>query len=274
MSNFLTYLLVAVLAVYSEFGSNGVSFQSTHVRIAFYIGGGTSPNSEHGHQFYVALHEASVSAFGSQGFIITNVTESGIQGLSRTDFEIVVFPGGSGKGQADAIGTKGIQALRTFNAAGGGYIGTCGGAFLGLQHVMFYGKPPPPTQEPWDRGHGDAQVEFQPEGLIDLHLNYTKNITVVYWQGPIVKTNDFPSNVKIFAIFRTEIHSKHTNETKGEMINTPAITALDGPKGAGRVILNSPHPEIPTADGMTYPEIYAGELEYIREKQTRHRKIM
>ena len=48
--------------------------------------------------------------------------------------------------------------------AGRGYIGTCGGSFLGLQHVGFYlpanhtpcGDPnkahcTPITQEPWDR---------------------------------------------------------------------------------------------------------------------------
>ena len=192
---------------------------------------------------------------------------TGIQSLSRSDYEIIVFPGGSGNGQATAIGTKGLDAVRNFVKNGGGYIGTCGGAFLGIQHLMFYGNPPPPTQEPFDRGHGEVQVEFQSLGLSELHLNYTKNVTIVYWQGPIVKTKDFPEDVQILAIFRTEIHSRHTNQTTGQMINTPAITALDSEPTAGRIVLNSPHPEIPRSDGTTLPEIYAGELSFIREKQ-------
>jgi hypothetical protein len=42
------------------------------------------------------------------------------------------------------------------------------------------------------------------------------------------------------------------------MINTPAMTSAE--YGHGRVVLNSPHPEIPIEDGKTLPEIYAGEL--------------
>lgn len=61
-------------------------------------------------------------------------------------------------GQATAIGEEGLAAVRRFVAAGGAYIGTCGGAFLALQHLLLYGLGPagkgPPTQEPWDRGHG------------------------------------------------------------------------------------------------------------------------
>ena len=68
------------------------------------------------------------------------------------------------------------------------------------------------------------------------------------------------------AFYRSEIHSKNTNATTGEMVNTPAITSLDGYGGArgGRVVLNSPHPEL-TAPPI--PAIYAGELEWIMRKQ-------
>ena len=52
------------------------------------------------------------------------------------------------------------------------------------------------------------------------------------------------------------------------MVNTPAITSLDGytlnsaviPGKGGRVVLNSPHPEITVPP---IPEIYAGELEWV-----------
>ena len=77
-----------------------------------------------------------------------------------------------------------------------------------------------------------------------------------------MKTADFPTNVSKLAFFRTEIHSKHTNETKGEMVGTPAITSIDGP-GKGRVVLNSPHPEL----APQIPQIYAGELLWVLRRQ-------
>ena len=90
-------------------------------------------------------------------------------------------------------------------------------------------------------------------GLMELNLPPQKfggNVSIMYWQGPIVKPDALPADVAQLAYFRTEIHSNHENETKGEMVDTPAITSLDGYTGdveglaagpGGRVVLNSPH---------------------------------
>ena len=52
------------------------------------------------------------------------------------------------------------------------------------------------------------------------------------------------------------------------MVDTPAMTS--GSYGKGRVVLNSPHPEIPPeaaaggpSGGRTRPEIYEGELAWV-----------
>ena len=239
------------------------------VRIGFYQGNGTShPGANDG--FYTVLNDAAASAFGADGFSIRNHSDTDVAGITRADHDIMVFPGGSGNGQANAVGESGLAALRRFVAAGGGFVGTCGGAFLGLQHAHFYGDGPagrgPPTQEPFDRGHGNVSVEFTMQGLSALQLGdetgpFGGNVTIMYWQGPIVQPTDMPTNVSQLAFFRTEIHSRHTNETSGEMVNTPAITTLDGfgGKGGGRVVLNSPHPELQPQ----LPEIYAGELNWV-----------
>ena len=44
---------------------------------------------------------------------------------------------------------------------------------------------------------------------------------------------------------------------KGNMADTPAMTSATF--GAGRVVLNSPHSEIPP----THPDVYAGELKWL-----------
>ena len=256
------------------------SSTSNLTRIAFYVGPGTSSPAAL-ENFYATLEIAAGSVFDDTGgYTLTNVTVPEVQALKRDNYDIIIFPGGSGNGQASAITDVGIAAVRTFHESGGGYIGTCGGAFLGIQHIMFYGNPPPPTQEPFDRGDGAVQVEFSAGGESTLGLNYTCNVTIIYAQGPIVKADDFPPTVQVFATFRSEIHSNHPNQTTGEMVNTPAITALDldgGAPGAataaGRVVLNSPHPELFRADGTNLPSIYAGELAWIRAKQLRAAQV-
>ena len=151
---------------------------SATTHLAFYNGNGTSLHANG--QFFATLNDAARSAFGAHDFTITNITDKAVAGVTRSTFDVIIFPGGSGNGQAEAIGPAGIAALRKFVAAGGGYIGTCGGAFLGLQHALFYGDGPlgrgPPTQEPFDRGHGNVSVEFSPTGLRELKLDTVKMI--------------------------------------------------------------------------------------------------
>ena len=141
------------------------------MRIGFYVGGGTSSDLL---PFISTLRAGAAQAFPQQGFSLTNISAADVRALTPQSYDVVVFPGGSGGGQAEAVGEAGLGALRRFVAGGSGYIGTCGGAFLGLQHVLFYGSGPaghgPPTQEPWDRGHGVVQVEFSPAGLMELNL--------------------------------------------------------------------------------------------------------
>lgn len=153
----LFVLLISVVAAATSF-----PLPSQTIRIGFYQGNGTS-EPHHNTAFFTTLTAAASAAFPSAknaaGFTITNLTEADVGELvpfgKNGAYHVVLFPGGSGNGQAKAIGAKGRQAVRDFVSAGGGYIGTCGGAFLGLQHIWFYGYGPagrgPPTQEPFDR---------------------------------------------------------------------------------------------------------------------------
>ena len=108
-------------------------------RIGFYVGGGAAGVG--------ALHRmitaSATSLYGAAGFSLHNLSAAVMGKVNRTEYDVLVFPGGSGTGQSDALGSKGRAAVVAFVRAGGGYIGTCGGAFLGLQHLKFYGDPPP-----------------------------------------------------------------------------------------------------------------------------------
>lgn len=224
----------------------------------------------HKAEFYDTIHMAAKML--NPRYTLQNITQHNTSSLLTTErFDVVIFPGGSGGGQAKALGEAGMAAVRAFVQAGGGYIGTCGGAFLALQHLLLYGSPAPPTVEPWMRGHGPVSVEFTPDGVQDLGLDtheyLQKNVTIEYWQGPIVRA--LPRTVAILASFRTEIHHLLPNKTTGNMVNTPAVTSAQ--YGEGTVVLNSPHPEIPpepdhsgvVPPGRQRPEVYCGELAYV-----------
>ena len=162
-------------------------------RIGFYVGEGTSSDLL---PFISTLRAGAAQAFpaavvrsGFDGYTLTNMSAADVGMLSAETYDVVVFPGGSGNGQATAVGENGLAALRSFVDGGNGYIGTCGGAFLGLQHAQFYGPGPagrgPPTEEPFNRGHGNVLVEFTQAGLEELSLppqKYSGNVTIMYWQ--------------------------------------------------------------------------------------------
>jgi glutamine amidotransferase-like uncharacterized protein len=239
-------------------------------RIALYNGGGAfGGGMGHELEFYQAVNTAatSLSRAHNTSFNLHNITEKNTTSLlNHSYFDVVIFPGGSGSAQAKALGNEGLDTVQAFVSRGGGYIGTCGGAFLAIQHLYLYGKPAPPAVEPWMRGHGPVLVEFTDMGVDQLQLGSAyrdANVSIEYWQGPIVKAADFPPSVALLSFFRSEIHTLSPNKTTGNMVNTPAMTSAS--YGKGRVVLNSPHPEIPPEHigGRTSPEIYQGELEWV-----------
>jgi putative intracellular protease/amidase len=183
----LLQLACLVVSVPTQPGGSGP------VRIALYCSGGASSCKtptccEPQAKYLSTLTTAAQMAFGDRGgFTVANLTAAAVPQLTPSQYDVVVFPGGSGNGQAAAVTPAGLVALRKFVAAGKGYIGTCGGSFLGLQHVGFYlpakhtpcgdvsssdktTQPhcAPATQEPWDRGDGDVLVEFTQAGLAQV----------------------------------------------------------------------------------------------------------
>ncbi|GMH87156.1 hypothetical protein TL16_g10769 [Triparma laevis f. inornata] len=231
---------------------------ATTTRVSLYLGSGTSDNDNDA--FLANLPIALSQAFPHGDYTITTFLEDEFSNDLLTKTDLLIFPGGSGNGQATALGDDNLALILSWVNAGGSYIGTCGGSFLGMSHIGFYGTPTPTLQEPWDRGSGNVSVEVLDVGFEELALDrdiFAGNITIMYYQGPIVKPQDLPSDVNMLAMFRTEIATNHPEETMGEMINTPAITSKE--VGKGRVVLNSPHPELQPV----VPEIYAGEILWV-----------
>lgn len=157
-------------------------------------------------------------------------------------FHVVMFTGGSGSKQAEAIGEEGRAKVKEFVEAGGGYIGICAGAYLACSGFSWGVKVlDAKTASPkWRRGEGNVKLELTERGR-ELFGTPMGQFDVRYVNGPIL----VPANVELLpnfeplAFFRTELAKNDT--PVGLMVNSPAIVA--GNCGKGRVLVSSPHPE-------------------------------
>jgi hypothetical protein len=169
-------------------------------------------------------------------------------------FDVAIFPGGSGSKQASALNARGRLAVQAFVNRGGGYVGICAGSYLAAanyswslgisNHKTFcetIDLPDIGRKSMWYRGpSATVKMELTKAGR-EILGDRNGVFQVRYQNGPIMS----PMGVKglgafrTLAIFRSEV--VRYGPQKGTMVNTPAIIA--GEYGKGRVLSISPHPE-------------------------------
>jgi len=208
--------------------------KGNQVQAAVYDGGGTGGK---GAANLTAILDADPRA------AVHRVGPPDIAAGALGQFDVVIFPGGSGKAEAGALDKEGVEAVRTFVRNGGGYIGICAGAFLSSTNYdwslgIINNKTIPGKLH--ERGGGTVSIELTDEGR-RLLGDTPGLLDVFYHNGPML----LPAGVAglpaftPLALFRSEI--SQYEEQKGTMINQPAIIAA--PYGKGRVLAISPHPE-------------------------------
>ena len=173
-------------------------------------------------------------------------------------FDLVIFPGGSGSKQAAALESSGREVVKKFINQGGGFVGICAGAYLaasnykwslGISNHKTFCKsfeiPEVGRKSMWYRGaSAPVKMELTEEGKKILG-NVKGIFDVRYHNGPIMSAmgKEGLGNFRTLANFRSEVSRYKPQE--GTMINSPAI--IVGEFGKGRVLCISPHPES-TAD--------------------------
>lgn len=169
-------------------------------------------------------------------------------------FDVVVFPGGSGSKQAAALGEEGREAVREYVRDGGEYVGICAGAYLCSAHYSWsldlidtsvltgtYEVPGEGSRQMWYRGSATTQEMQLTDSGREIFPAHSEQLRVRYQNGPIVSRANHPDlpPYEILAHFRSE-QVRHPPQA-GTMIDTPAI--VTAPFGAGQVLSISPHPE-------------------------------
>ena len=157
-------------------------------------------------------------------------------------FDVAVFPGGSGSGQAKSLAPEGREKVKAFVKNGGGYLGICGGAYLATCSYTWsldILNAKVVDRAHWNRGKPtDVKLELTDAGTAALHQ--PSEVTCIYHQGPLLAPTtqpDLPAYEKL-ATFGSEV-TEHG--PAGVMIGTTAMARAM--YGEGHVFLISPHPE-------------------------------
>lgn len=178
-----------------------------------------------------------------EGFECQRVTPTEIQEGILKDFDVLIIPGGSGSLQSKKLEEAGLQQVRQFVKAGGGYVGICAGSYLAsTQYSWSLGLI---NARVWDRAHwargtGDVQLAMTASGRRLLN-EVQPQVKVMYGQGPLLLPDTQPDlpGYEVLAEYQTEVALKGAPE--GSMVGTHAI--IRSKYGDGRVICFSPHPE-------------------------------
>lgn len=180
---------------------------------------------------------------GQRHFDVAELKGEDVRGGRLDEFRVVIFPGGSGSGEARALQDAGRDNVRTFVERGGGYLGICAGAYLASAdydwslHILDARVL---DRQHWARGSGDVEVAFTQAGAKALGPAADR-ATILYWQGPLLAPagKDAIPDYETLGTYVTEIAKN--GAPQGVMPGTTAIAR--GTFGKGRVFCFSPHPE-------------------------------
>lgn len=207
--------------------------------VGVFDGAGASPKK------LVAIYDADENA------TVMHLGASDMKLKILNQFDVLVFPGGSGSKQAKAIGATGREQIRAFSKHGGGIIGICAGAYLcssdyswslNLVNAKVFNEsfdiPGKGRKSMWYRGGAaDVDVEFH-EAAKDV-LGDKGTYSIRYQNGPIFSPDDKPDlpPYKTLAAFRSE--NGIYEPQKETMVGAPAV--VESQYGKGKVLAISPH---------------------------------
>ncbi len=179
-------------------------------------------------------------------FEVRRITADQIQAGGLSEVDVLVHPGGSGSGQAKALGEQGRKAVTKFVDGGGGYLGVCAGGYLATNDYSWSLNlidAKVVDRKHWARGKGTVSLRLSPTGTA-FFGHAPEQIEIHYGQGPLLGRREWDDenvpNYQSLAIYDSEIAEK--GAPSGVMSGTSAIVRAR--YGAGRVFCFSPHPEV------------------------------
>lgn len=153
-------------------------------------------------------------------------------------FDLILLPGGSGRGEAASMQPEGVEKVKEFVRSGKGYLGICAGAYFPIQQGFMNAETKSPK---WVRGQAMLEIELTEAGLEVFGEEFKGTQIVRYHNGPIIHVNVDPNGpeVEVLSWFRTE--TSKGDAPVGIQVNSPAMVRTT--YGDGHIVTFSPHPE-------------------------------
>jgi len=226
------------------------SISKPPVKAAIYMGDGALGVGEY--------HWLQIVTF-AKGMETTLVDAKAIREGALDGKDLLIMPGGRSWDISAALGTEGAKRVKRFIRKGGGYIGTCAGAFLVSESSESHPKMLDllPFTSRGGMGRADMVVRFnsRAEQLAGIRKGTQR---IAYAGGPIfVPTTPVPdAEVEIIATYDSNINT-WTDKPLPSMAGQAAVIA--GHVGKGRVFVSTVHPEADLDDHY----IIAGALRFV-----------
>ncbi len=200
---------------------------------------------------------SSVSAYEIQNGILDN-------------YDVLIFPGGSGSKEYNNLGQLAIEKVQKFAAGGKGIVGICAGGYL---FATTDGYPSLKIIKAhtyrfhYNRGRGLIGLELTEEGAeIFPELKGQDKFFVQYYDGPIYDVYE-PESMNILGKITTDI-ATHKGDPKGLTPGKPAF--LTSTYGKGKVFVSVGHPEATAGMRWIVPRMarYVASTELISYPET------
>ena len=140
--------------------TNAVTAPAVPLRVVIYDDGGAPDRS-----FEFVQH--CLGLVRPQDYSITRIKGQDVREGILDSADVVVFPGGSGSGQAKSLQEAGRQKVREFVKNGGGYLGICGGSYLATSDYSWslnIVNAAVVDRKHWARGRATLRLDFTPLG--------------------------------------------------------------------------------------------------------------
>ena len=205
----------------------------------------------------------NVAVFGGNGASVTCILETmealkidveiqasviqsyQIQNGELDNFDVLIFPGGSGSKELNNLGKTTVKQVQDFvKKQGKGVVGICAGGYL-LSTTPGYPSLELATATVIDRLHynrGRGLVEFELRGEGAEIFTELKNQTLFlqYYDGPVLIPSDNKNSYNELATYKTDIHP----DDKAPEGITPGKTFIFEEKyGKGNLMIVAGHPE-------------------------------
>jgi glutamine amidotransferase-like uncharacterized protein len=158
------------------------------------------------------------------------------------NFDVVIFPGGTGNGQAKSIGADGGRAIERFVAGGKGLIAICAGGYLVVEGWNPLTKSIELLNaESWDDEHwarGEQFISVKVSGVDDASSSHT----MWFENGPIFVPGKMAYMPAYTSLVKYVSDLAPKGAPHGLMTGRDAVIASNF--GKGRVVAFGPHPEL------------------------------